>query len=145
MSSFVRAFIIASAAVVAVGALAPSTASAQASAGSFNSFTSSLATPTGRTNVTADSVAKINAASTRGLPVPPPPATMIRHDLTWVPDRYVPIPGAAGALVFVPGHWERRLSEREVYVPPLPITQPVAGPQTIPAGVHPPADQRQTP
>lgn len=126
------------------GTLLPSAAGAQASLGSFNSFTSSLVTPTGRTNVTTDAVSKMNAASTRPIPVAPssPP---IAHDLTWVPDRYVPIAGATGSLVLVPGHWERKLSEREVYVPTLPITQPVAGPQTIPAGVHPPADQRQTP
>ena len=143
MRRFAGAALVAS--IVAAGVLPPSMASAQASAGSYNSFTSSLATPTGRTNVTAESVAKINAASTRGVPVPAPPPTMIRHDLTWVPDRYVPIPGAAGSLVLVPGHWERTLSAHEVYVPPLPINQSVAGPQTIPAGVHPPVDQRQTP
>jgi hypothetical protein len=38
--------------------------------------------------------------------------------MIWVPDRQVRVPGVEGA-VLVPGHWEQRLSEHDVYVPPL--------------------------
>jgi hypothetical protein len=122
----------------------PDAAHAQASLGSTSAFTSSLITPTGRTNITTEAVAKINAASRRPIAVTPEPV-VVRPDTMWVPDRYVPIPGAQGGLVLVPGHWERRISDREVYVPPLPIANPAGGSQTIPAGVHPPADQRLSP
>jgi hypothetical protein len=122
----------------AVAAAIPQHVAAQASLGF-----PSLVTPTGRTNITTDATAKINAASRAPIPL----ATghvVIRPDLQWVPDRYVSVPGAPQG-VLVPGHWERRLSSGDVYVPPLPITMPGGEAQTIPAGVRAPADQRVTP
>lgn len=103
----------------------------------------SLATPTGRTNITTEATAKINAVSRAPIPVAPR-QVILRPDLQWVPDRYVSVPGAPQG-VLVPGHWERRTASGEVHVPPLPITMPGGGLQTIPAGVRAPADQRLDP
>jgi hypothetical protein len=132
-------------AFTAVGVSAPQHAAAQASLGlpPAGASPSSLATPTGRTNITTDATAKINAASRAPIPVASG-YVIVRPDLQWVPDRYVAVPGAPQG-VLVPGHWEQRLSDREVYVPPLPIIVPGGGSQTIPAGVRPPANQRTEP
>jgi hypothetical protein len=63
-----------------------------------------------------------------------------REDRVWVPDRYLPAPRG---LVHVPGHWELRLSEREVWVPPLIGCRPASGAcVTIPAGVRPAPETR---
>jgi hypothetical protein len=64
--------------------------------------------------------------------------------MVWVPGRTVHVPGVAGT-VFVPGHWERRLSEHEVYVPPLTGHTSGGGTVRWPAGVQPPAHERQSP
>ena len=133
------------AALAVVGfTLAPGLAAAQArlSTGSTG-FTGRLATPTGRSNITADAVAGINALSMRPTPRPPGQA-VVRPDMVWVPDRYVSVPEASGG-VLVPGHWERRVSEREVYVPPLVINHPRGAPELIHGGVRPPADERNSP
>jgi hypothetical protein len=59
-----------------------------------------------------------------------------------VPDRYVTVPEAPEG-VLVPGHWERRLSDREFYVPPLVVCRSVTGQcVTVPAGVRPPIQTR---
>jgi hypothetical protein len=47
--------------------------------------------------------------------------------------------------VFVPGHWERRLSEHEVHVPPLTGQAPDGRTITWPAGVQPLPAHRQAP
>jgi hypothetical protein len=87
---------------------------------------------------------RINDMSTRGLP-PLPPAPAPRPDMIWVPEQYVPAPGAPQGLK-VPGHWERRVSERESYAPPLVVCDPASGAcRTVPAGVQPSLDQRQFP
>jgi hypothetical protein len=93
---------------------------------------------------TSRAVDQINAASRRPLPtLAAPPAP--RSDLIWVPDRYVPAPGAPHG-VRVPGHWEQRLSDQQFYVPPLMICAPgTAVCQTAPAGVKGPVELRQTP
>lgn len=92
---------------------------------------------------TASIVERLNAASMRPLATPPA-RDIVRPDLLWVPDRWVAVPGAPGG-VLVPGHWEQRLSEREVYVPPLVISSPTGESSMIPAGVRPPADSRVSP
>ncbi len=79
-------------------------------------------------------------------PIPSvPPRPVPRPDAVWVPDRYVPMPGSSqGALV--PGHWERRISDREFYVPPLVVCDPSTGAcQMSPAGVRGPAETRSGP
>ena len=130
------------AAVAVALAVTAARADAQATLGSTNAFTSSLATPTGRMNpYGADAMARINAASRAPIPVTSGNA-IVRPDLEWVPDRYVPVTG--GGTAMVPGHWEQRLSPREVYVPPIVIVTPGTQ-ETIPAGVRPPVDQRQGP
>ena len=79
-------------------------------------------------------------------PVPQAPAsTVVRPDSVWVPDRQLP-DVVHGGTVLVPGHWERRLSDREYYAPPLTICGSATGEcATIPAGVRPPPAERQTP
>jgi hypothetical protein len=65
--------------------------------------------------------------------------------MLWVPGRWVPVPGEP-AGVFVPGHWERRIGEREVFAPPVTVVKPSTGGfETFPAGVRPPADERTGP
>lgn len=80
---------------------------------------------------------------TRPLPTLPPPTGQHPADV-WVPDRIVPVPGQPGGAL-VPGHWERRISDREHYVPPLVIRTPDGGTTILPAGVMPPPDQRLSP
>jgi hypothetical protein len=92
---------------------------------------------------TSQAVNQMNAASMRGLPsVAPRPVP--REPMTWVPDRFVQLPGAG--TVMVPGHWERRLDGREVHVPPLTARDPQTGATfSLPAGVHPPPEERLAP
>lgn len=61
---------------------------------------------------------RLREDTTRPVPqVPPPAPRPPRSDMIWVPDRHVPVPGEG--TVYVPGHWERRISEHETYAPPL--------------------------
>jgi hypothetical protein len=80
---------------------------------------------------------------TRPIPTLPPPTGQHPADV-WVPDRIIPVPGQPGGA-HVPGHWERRLSDREHYVPPLVITTPDGQRTTLSAGIALPPDQRQQP
>ncbi|MBM4443286.1 MAG: hypothetical protein FJ027_22975 [Candidatus Rokubacteria bacterium] len=83
---------------------------------------------------------QLNRSMTR--PVPTLPAPSGRHPAdVWVPDRIVPVPGHAGG-VLVPGHWERRISDREHYVPPMVIRAPDGTTTAVPGGVMPAPDQR---
>jgi hypothetical protein len=82
-------------------------------------------------------------STTRTVPQTPPP-TVRPPDMMWVPDRYVQIPGA-DSPVLVPGHWERRLSEHEVYTPPLTGRTPQGDIINFPAGTRPPVEERQAP
>lgn len=71
-------------------------------------------------------------------PAPPPGREV------WIPDRHVTVPGVAGP-VHVPGHWERRISEREVYTPPLVGVAPDGLGVYFPPGVRPVPELRQSP
>ena len=85
----------------------------------------------------------LRGATTRPVPrVSPAPAPAAPD--TWVPDRYVLVPGVDGH-VLVPGHWERRLSDHEVYTPPLFGQTPDGRTLNFPAGQRPPVDERQGP
>jgi len=87
---------------------------------------------------------RLNQSSTR--PVPTTPVPSVRPPtMLWVPDRLIQVPGVDGQLL-VPGHWERRLSDHEVYTPPLMGRTP-QGDTTInfPAGTQPPVNERQFP
>jgi hypothetical protein len=86
---------------------------------------------------------RLHDATTRPLPRVPPPAVPA-PDMTWVPDRHVQVPGVE-LPVLVPGHWELRLSDREVYVPPLIGRTHQGDVINFPAGVRPPVGERQTP
>jgi hypothetical protein len=94
-------------------------------------------------SVTTRAVDGIKASSRRPVPqVPPRPS--VRPEGVWVPDRWVTLPGDARP-VHVPGHWERRLSERESYVPPLVVGRPSDGSaRTIPGGFRLPVEERYT-
>src|SRR6266446_110996 len=70
--------------------------------------------------------------------------TVPTPEATWVPDRYVQVPGTDGP-VLVPGHWERRLSDHEVYTPPLVGRTPNGDTINFPAGARPPVNERQAP
>ena len=87
---------------------------------------------------------RLNQSTTRPVPQTPAPHVAPPNSI-WVPDRFVQVPGVDGQ-VLVPGHWERRLSEHEVYTPPLTGRTP-QGDTTIqfPAGSRPPVNERQYP
>jgi hypothetical protein len=78
-------------------------------------------------------------ATRRPASIPPLPAAEER----WVPERrrYSPQLGT----VVVPGHYERRISDQQYWVPNLNATTPGGRSIPIPAGEHPPADLRNAP
>lgn len=81
----------------------------------------------------------------RAVKRPPPvvtPSTAPRPDQQWVPDRYIPGPDG---VAHVPGHWERRVSDREVYTPPLVVCPQGGECVLFPGGVRPPMNERQAP
>ena len=84
-----------------------------------------------------------DATMRRPMPQVPSP-TAPTPDATWVPDRSVQVPGT-DSPVFVPGHWERRLSDHEVYTPPLLGRTPNGDIINFPAGTRPPVNERQAP
>jgi len=86
---------------------------------------------------------QLRDSTTRTVPQTPPP-TVRPPDMMWVPDRYVQIPGAESP-VLVPGHWERRLSDHEVFTPPLTGRTPQGDIINFPAGTRPPVEERQAP
>jgi hypothetical protein len=86
---------------------------------------------------------QLNRSTTLPVPQVPSPAVPPPVD-TWAPDRYVQTP-QGDSSVLVPGHWERRLSDHEVYTPPLLGTTPNGDVINFPAGVRPPVNERQAP
>ena len=86
---------------------------------------------------------RLNSATTRPLPQAPAPVPSTPSDI-WVPDRFVQVPGTDGQ-VMVPGHWERRLSDHQVYTPPLSGRATNGDIVNFPAGTQPPANERQAP
>lgn len=88
-------------------------------------------------------VDQINAASRQLVPSVGP-REVLRHEVIWAPDRWIPTPSGGTALV--PGHRELRVSEREFRVPPLTIVSPVDGTvHVLPAATRPPAEERHGP
>ena len=118
-------------------------ASAQSPSGADTFSRSALATPTGRAVTTAEMVARINAMAMRPIPSTPP-QPVVRADTTWVPDRWIPVPGGS-QTVFVPGHWERSLANGNVYVAPLATTTPSGDVGLVHAGERLSVDQRSAP
>ncbi len=84
----------------------------------------------------------LRGATTRPVPEVSRPPVPVTPDTSWVPDRYVQVPGVDG-LVLVPGHRERALSDHEVYTPPLVGRTPDGGAINFPAGVRPPVGERR--
>jgi hypothetical protein len=88
---------------------------------------------------TGRAVDEINGMSNRPVPTTSRAPAVAAPDSVWVPDRYL---GVQGGTVFVPGHWERIVSPREVYVPTLTVTRPDGQAETVPGGVRPPVEER---
>ena len=102
-----------------------------------------LAVPLGPTTI-GRAVDQINRQSIRPIPAVPSRETP-RSDQVWVPDRFVIIAGES-APVLVPGHWERRINDREFGVPALTIFRPSTGThETFPGGVRGPTQTRPAP
>ena len=92
---------------------------------------------------TQQAVNRMNATSMRPLPSSAP-REVVRERNVWVPARTVPLPGQG--TVMVPGHFERRLDNGDVYVPPLTVRSPATGvTTTLPAGARRPSDDRLAP
>jgi hypothetical protein len=104
---------------------------------------SQMKSPPGGTTPAGAIFDRLHDATTRPVPQAPSP-TVPTPATTWVPDRYVQVPGTDGP-VLVPGHWERRLSDHEVYTPPLLGRTPNGDTINFPAGARPPVNERQAP
>jgi hypothetical protein len=73
------------------------------------------------------------------LPLPTPPAER------WVPEQRVYAPEVGRNLV-IPGHYERRISDQQYAVPPLPAYDVNSGTMVVlPAAQRPPANLSQGP
>jgi hypothetical protein len=84
-----------------------------------------MAIPMGPTT-TQRAVDQMNSSSMRGVPTPPVRQAP-RQDMVWVPDRFVPAPGAP-AGVFEPGHWVTFTPEGGRIAPPPPVPGAIQGP-----------------
>jgi hypothetical protein len=104
---------------------------------------SQLKSPPGGTTPAGALFDRLNRATTRPLPQAPAPVPTAPSDI-WVPDRLVQVPGTDGQ-VMVPGHWERRLSDHQVYTPPLSGRTTNGDIVNFPAGTQPPVQERQAP
>jgi hypothetical protein len=104
---------------------------------------SQLKSPPGGTTPAGALFDRLNSATTRPVPQTPAPVPTTPSDI-WVPDRLVQVPGTDGQ-VMVPGHWERQLSDHQVYTPPLSGRATNGDIVNFPAGTQPPAHERQAP
>ena len=104
---------------------------------------SQLKSPPGGTTPAGALFDRLNSATTRPIPQTPAPVAATPSD-AWVPDRFIQVPGM-DSQVLVPGHWERRLSDHQVYTPPLSGRATNGDIVNFPAGTQPPANERQAP
>ena len=80
---------------------------------------------------TGRAVDQINGMSSRPLPSVAPNSVAPPRSV-WVPDQYVRLPGEP-TPVRVPGHWEHRLPDGTLSVPPVTVDRPSEGTyQTLP-------------
>lgn len=77
---------------------------------------------------TQQAVDQINRSAMRPLPTPPP-SPVYRPDTVWIPDRW------ELGDVRVPGHWERRLPDGGVSVPPVIVSDPRTGDRLVPGHI----------
>ena len=84
-----------------------------------------MAVPMGPTS-TQRAVDQMNSSSMRGVSTPPVRQAP-RQDMVWVPDRFVPAPGAPQG-VFDPGHWVTFTPEGGRIAPPPPVPGAIAAP-----------------
>ena len=102
-----------------------------------------ITTPPGGTTPSGAIFDRLRNDLTRPVPqVAPPPVP--RSTMMWVPDRYLSVPGVSDN-VLVPGHWEQRLSDHQVYTPPLVGRTLGGGVLNFPAGTQRPFPERQAP
>ena len=104
---------------------------------------SQMRSPLGGTTPSGAMFDRFHDSTMRPMPQAPSPTAPI-PEATWVPDRTVQGPGTDGPVA-VPGHWERRLSDHEVYTPPLLGRTPNGDIVNFPAGTRPPVNERQAP
>ena len=97
----------------------------------------------GPTSPSSRALDQLTNSVTRPMPAAPLPSGQSPADM-WVPDRIVPTPDQPGGLM-VPGHWERRVSDHQNYMPPLIGTTPDGRTAPIPGGFVPPPSERQSP
>ncbi len=89
-----------------------------------------------------DAIDRAKASATRPYTTLPPPAPPAER---YVPERRFFSP-EFGREVVVPGHWERRISDQRVEVPPLLATDARTGATVlVPGGERPPVESRQGP
>jgi hypothetical protein len=117
------------------GALLP----ALAADGAGVSLPSLAPTTTLGPTTTQQAVDRITRSVTRPLPsVAPSPVT--GPDTIWVPEHFTL------GDVKVPAHWERRLPDGSVYVPPLVVSDPrIGGDRLVPGHVEPSPYSSQAP
>ncbi len=88
---------------------------------------------------TQQAVDQINRSSMRPLPSLAPREAARAGDV-WVPEHFTL------GDVRVPAHWERRLPDGRLHVPPLLITDPrIGGERFVPAHVEDPPNRSQAP
>ena len=89
-----------------------------------------------------DAIDRANGLATRPRPAAPPAPVVEER---WVPERRLYSP-QLGREVVVPGHYERRITDQQYWVPPLDAaTRPDGRRVPIPGGEHPPAEIRSAP
>ena len=87
---------------------------------------------------TQQAVDQINRSVTRPVPSVPPPV-VARPSSIWVPEHFTV------GDVKVPGHWQQRLPDGSLSVPPLVVDDPRTGPRLIPGHVAPGPSAEQNP
>ena len=87
---------------------------------------------------TQQAVDQITRSVTRPLPSLAPPV-VARPNSVWVPEQFAP------GDVRVPAHWEHRLPDGSLYVPPLVVTDPRTGDRLVPGHAETTPFGEQTP
>src|SRR5262245_60083770 len=78
---------------------------------------------------TQQAVDQITRSVTRPVPAVPPAPVVTPPSSVWVPEHFTL------GDVKVPGHWQQRLPDGTLYVPPLVVDDPRTGERLIPGHV----------